>query len=279
MVRTVLVLSMLTLMGVYLGCDDSDAGPAPRLYGINWKVSGWSVQVFLNGLLIEDPKGGGGWSPVTNLVVDGTNTVLVSGKQTDDSALPLIVGVGRSRTVYEEGRKMGGPVEEWLGQLRVEPSAVGTKIDKTFEFKANVPITWFWQGADVIEDLSESDREAILEQVRKVRDALRQNAPDLYAETIERRLRDWAHYTGESVEEVEAEETAFFRDLLAEGDYTVSMREPTEIEMEVFGRLVLINAGQWPEYWLIRVTSEDGRTYRFSRLIVCRIDGKWYRVT
>ena len=247
--------------------------PEPRMYGINWRSVGWRTTVIVNGLPVVRVNAGGGWCPVTNLVVNGANTVEVRAEQLERGADPLTVVVAWGPMSDETATPT--QVAEVTGQ----PGAVGTKVSETHRFQAPMPITWFWQKATPIKTLEAADRAEILSQVRKVYDALVAKKADLCQETEKRAMQDMATYLGISLQEVLAPEKETLSDMFEEEGYAPTMRSDAELKTDVFGPFVLVSAGEWPDDWVIRGATSGLMNYKFRNYVFCKVDGKWYRVT
>jgi len=269
-------LAVMCAVGGALWLMSRSREPAedPSIYTIVYESSGWDTKVILNGIPVLVEEGGFGQQPVTNVVIHGTNSVSVEAVQQDGVIDPSPLRFGVERMSYSNPEE----VSEWpIPLVEVAPADGGQVYRKSFEFECPTPMHWSWQDGEVLSEVSDSDREAIFRQVEELYEALRDKDLEAYRRTRRIGVEDWVRYTGENEEDLYGEEYALLGRLFSDDSYAVRLRDRAEMRVEVWGRVVLLDAGRRFDRWVIRIeTSDEHRRFDFGHIALSKIHGEWH---
>ncbi len=279
---TFLIVAACIVFGACLtGCGGKRD---PKMYIVSYRTGGtWNVEVLMNGIpVIREVSGSSGFLDVNYYMVDGSNTLTVKAEQADKMFVkPLTIQVMWLRnSQLGEGRF---DEAETLFEIVVEPKETGYSIEESRTFEAEIPARWTWLSAEVIEELTQKDREEIFAIINRMYDAWKEKDVDKLASFSEIKIKDYVEFFGDSTL---AEDKSTFEKYIDNPLYSPKLRSEKEIEMETFGKVVIVRgkpedneevgSSEWIIHLLHEKTGEKTwMNYYVDELKFSRFNGVW----
>lgn len=157
------------------------------------------------------------------------------------------------------------------------PGKVGTKVKETRQFKADMPIKWFWQKAKPIGTLTPADKTAVLKQVHGIYDAFVAKDVDRYHKSGMQLYQDMATYLGISLQQVMAPEKQGLSRMFQADGYKAKMLKDADLKVEAFGPFVVVSPAKPSQDAVIQISTSGPMSFKVRQLAFCKVAGEWWR--